>query len=189
MAVVLCPQGCSGLEGQNARALQHVVSHGVCHPPPAGGSPAPAPLPHSRVSASCAGFILNQLEGSHSSQHPEQTWRHPEAEGTAHVWGSCSEQPGRLSREQPPPPAARPSFSSHWPEQVTCSAENIQSLVRGQRGQTGPMRARLAGMVLPEGGQPGPCGGEARVGGVADGICLLGKRDTVVLRDMNHAFS
>lgn len=137
MAVVLCPQGCSGLEGQNARALQHVVSHGVCHPPPAGGSPAPAPLPHSRVSASCAGFILNQLEGGHSSQHPEQTWRHPEAEGTAHVWGSCSEQPGRLSREQPPPPAARPSFSSHWPEQVTCSAENIQSLVRGQRGQTG----------------------------------------------------
>ena len=75
----------------------------VCHPQPAGGGPAPAPLPHPLVSVSCAGFILNQLEGGHSSQHPEQTWRHPEAEGTAHVWGSCSEQWGRLSWEQPPP--------------------------------------------------------------------------------------
>lgn len=46
--------------------------------------------PHSRISVSRAGFILNQLNGD-SSQHPEQAWGHPEAEGGCSCLGSCSE--------------------------------------------------------------------------------------------------
>ena len=59
--------------------------------------------PHSRISVSRAGFILNQLDGGHSSQHPEQAWGHPEAEGAAHVWGPVLSREGAFPWSNPHP--------------------------------------------------------------------------------------
>lgn len=81
-----------------------------------------------------AGFILNQLDGSHSSQNPEQAWGHPEAEGAAHIWGPVLSSEGTFPRSNPTPKATLLISLARTGHMV---AETIQSLVRGQRGQTG----------------------------------------------------
>lgn len=99
----------------------------------------------------------------------EQAWGCPEAEGCSYL-GPVLSSEGTFPRSNPTPKATLLISLARTGHML---AETIQSLVRGQRGQTGWINQGPPGRDGITGGRATWTRRDARVGDVADRVCLL----------------